>query len=103
MGIPATTSFSPRSPLGEACLRMDLTAIHEILETISYKDDEGQTNEVLTSYLFIHKSQYYFYSCVPFDFLISHKLGRTHERRKVVGPANWIPFVIYYYYQIEHG
>lgn len=46
MGIPATTSFSPRSPLGEACLRMDLTAIHEILETISYKDDEGQTNEV---------------------------------------------------------
>lgn len=61
MGIPATTSFSPRSPLGEACLRMDLTAIHEILETISYKDDEGQTNEVLTSYLFIHKSQYYFY------------------------------------------
>ncbi|KVH97239.1 Protein kinase-like domain-containing protein [Cynara cardunculus var. scolymus] len=46
MGIPATTSFSPRSPLGEACLRMDLTAIHEILETISYKDDEGQTNEL---------------------------------------------------------
>ncbi|KAI7745676.1 hypothetical protein M8C21_030416 [Ambrosia artemisiifolia] len=46
MGIPATTSFSPRSPLGEACLRMDLTAIHEILESVSYKDDEGQTNEL---------------------------------------------------------
>nr|GEW44002.1 probable serine/threonine-protein kinase At5g41260 [Tanacetum cinerariifolium] len=41
MGIPATNAFSPRSALGEACLRMDLTAIHEILETVSYKDDEG--------------------------------------------------------------
>lgn len=36
----------PLSPLGEACSRMDLTAIHEILEKIGYKDDEGTTNEV---------------------------------------------------------
>lgn len=36
------------SPLGEACSRMDLTAIHEMLETIGYKDDEGTTNEVRT-------------------------------------------------------
>lgn len=35
------------SPLGEACLRMDLTAMHEILEKIGYKDDEGTANEVL--------------------------------------------------------
>ncbi|THU63674.1 hypothetical protein C4D60_Mb01t18300 [Musa balbisiana] len=34
------------SPLGEACSRMDLTAIHEILETVGYKDDEGTTNEL---------------------------------------------------------
>ncbi|KAJ6806865.1 putative serine/threonine-protein kinase BSK3 isoform X2 [Iris pallida] len=34
------------SPLGEACLRMDMTAIHEILEEIGYKDDEGTTNEL---------------------------------------------------------
>ncbi|PKU64460.1 probable serine/threonine-protein kinase BSK3 [Dendrobium catenatum] len=34
------------SPLGEACLRMDLTAIHEILEKIGYKDDEGTANEL---------------------------------------------------------
>ncbi|XP_038971115.1 probable serine/threonine-protein kinase BSK3 [Phoenix dactylifera] len=34
------------SPLGEACSRMDLTAIHEILEKIGYKDDEGTTNEL---------------------------------------------------------
>ncbi|KAG1359587.1 putative serine/threonine-protein kinase BSK3 [Cocos nucifera] len=36
----------PLSPLGEACSRMDLTAIHEILEKIGYKDDEGTTNEL---------------------------------------------------------
>lgn len=47
MGIQTTTSFSPRSPLGEACLRMDLTAMHEIMEKLSYKDDEGQTTEVI--------------------------------------------------------
>ncbi|XP_042407477.1 probable serine/threonine-protein kinase BSK3 isoform X1 [Zingiber officinale] len=34
------------SPLGEACSRMDLTAIHEILEALGYKDDEGTTNEL---------------------------------------------------------
>ncbi|KAI8025229.1 Serine/threonine-protein kinase BSK3, partial [Camellia lanceoleosa] len=45
MGISPSASFSPKSPLGEACLRMDLTAIHEILENIGYKDDEGVTNE----------------------------------------------------------
>lgn len=35
----------PLSPMGEACSRMDLTAIHQILVTIHYRDDEG-TNEV---------------------------------------------------------
>jgi hypothetical protein len=34
------------TPFGEACLRTDLTAIHEILEKIGYKDDEGIANEV---------------------------------------------------------
>ncbi|KAK9273718.1 hypothetical protein L1049_018528 [Liquidambar formosana] len=46
MGIPHSASISPLSPLGEACSRMDLTAIHEILEKIGYKDDEGVTNEL---------------------------------------------------------
>ncbi|KAI3703199.1 hypothetical protein L1987_73105 [Smallanthus sonchifolius] len=46
MGIQTTTSFSPRSPLGEACLRMDLNAIHVVMEKLSYKDDEGQTTEL---------------------------------------------------------
>ncbi|XP_010273058.1 PREDICTED: probable serine/threonine-protein kinase At5g41260 isoform X2 [Nelumbo nucifera] len=46
MGIPHAAAFSPLSPLGEACSRMDLTAIHEILEKTGYKDDEGTTNEL---------------------------------------------------------
>ncbi|KAM7514004.1 hypothetical protein LguiA_003587 [Lonicera macranthoides] len=33
------------SPLGDACARMDLTAIHQILVMTHYKDDEG-TNEL---------------------------------------------------------
>ena len=51
MGIPHSASFSPLSPLGEACSRMDLTAIHEILESVGYKDDEGMTNEVRIHYI----------------------------------------------------
>ncbi|KAL1217685.1 Serine/threonine-protein kinase BSK5 [Cardamine amara subsp. amara] len=50
MGIPhgaaspkETTSLTP---LGDACSRLDLTAIHEILEKVGYKDDEGVANEL---------------------------------------------------------
>ncbi|CAN1808889.1 Serine/threonine-protein kinase BSK5 [Linum perenne] len=48
MGIPhgnqpETMSLSP---LGEACSRLDLTSIHEILEKVGYKDDEGIANEL---------------------------------------------------------
>ncbi|GFZ01678.1 kinase with tetratricopeptide repeat domain-containing protein [Actinidia rufa] len=50
MGIPhesaSSTPTSVLTPLGEACLRLDLTAIHEILETVAYKDDEGFANEL---------------------------------------------------------
>lgn len=50
MGISHGTA-SPKdtlslTPLGEACSRLDLTAIHEILEDIGYKDDEGIANEL---------------------------------------------------------
>lgn len=34
------------TPMGEACLRIDLTAIHELLEKIGYKDDAGIANEL---------------------------------------------------------
>ncbi|KAJ8441525.1 hypothetical protein Cgig2_026326 [Carnegiea gigantea] len=46
MGIPHSASSLPLSALGEACLRRDLTAMHEILEKIGYKDDDGVTNEL---------------------------------------------------------
>ncbi|GKB57213.1 probable serine/threonine-protein kinase BSK3 [Tanacetum coccineum] len=41
-----TTQTDSLSPFGEACARMDLTAIHEMLENVGYKDDEGATNEL---------------------------------------------------------
>ncbi|BAT95455.1 hypothetical protein LR48_Vigan02g130900 [Vigna angularis] len=46
MGIQHSTNFASLSPLGEACSRKDLTAIHEVLENIGYKDDEGVANEL---------------------------------------------------------
>ena len=45
---PPTPPPQPQHPLsamGEACSRMDLTAIHQILVNTHYRDDEG-TNEV---------------------------------------------------------
>ncbi|MBA0704082.1 hypothetical protein Golax_016361, partial [Gossypium laxum] len=53
MGIPhGTLSLKQKilTPLGEACSRMDLTAIHEMLEKNGYKDDEGIANEVSNLY-----------------------------------------------------
>ena len=48
MGITKATSVLPTilSPLGKAAAGMDLTAVHEILLKIGYKDDEGAENEV---------------------------------------------------------
>ncbi|KNA03595.1 hypothetical protein SOVF_207630 [Spinacia oleracea] len=46
MGIPHGAADLTLSPLGEACSRKDLTAIHEILEGIGYKDDEGAATEL---------------------------------------------------------
>ncbi|KAI9182612.1 hypothetical protein LWI28_027217 [Acer negundo] len=43
-GAPSTPQ-RPLSPMGEACSRTDLTAIHQILVTMHYRDDEG-TNEL---------------------------------------------------------
>ena len=46
-GEKVTGEILSLSPLGDACSRVDLTAIHEILEKLGYKDDEGTANEVL--------------------------------------------------------
>lgn len=55
MGIRQETATSKQASsltsFGEACLRMDLTAILEILEKMGYKDDEGIANEVNHSIL----------------------------------------------------
>jgi BR-signaling kinase len=48
MGLTKNTTVLPTmvSPLGKACARMDLTAVHEILLKTGYKDEEGAENEV---------------------------------------------------------
>lgn len=48
MGITKTSPVLPTmlSPLGKACARMDLTAVHDILLKTGYKDEEGAENEV---------------------------------------------------------
>ncbi|KAL2541122.1 Protein kinase protein with tetratricopeptide repeat domain [Abeliophyllum distichum] len=48
MGIvhETTTPTQKLSPLGEACSRLDLTAIHKMLEKVGYRDDEGVSNEL---------------------------------------------------------
>ncbi|XP_078180638.1 serine/threonine-protein kinase BSK5-like isoform X3 [Carex rostrata] len=54
MGITCDATSSEQNldmcPLGEACARMDFTAIHEILENTGYKDDEGSANEMQLSF-----------------------------------------------------
>jgi len=48
MGLTKNTAVLPTmlSPLGKACARMDLTAVHDILLKTGYKDEEGAENEV---------------------------------------------------------
>lgn len=48
MGITKTAVVLPTmlSPLGKACARMDLTAVHDILLKTGYRDEEGAENEV---------------------------------------------------------
>lgn len=46
MGIPDSTAAVPLTQLGEACQRIDLTVIHEVIEKLGYKDDEGTATEV---------------------------------------------------------
>ena len=62
MGMPrgGTSSLETLtlSPLAEACSRLDLTAIHEILESIGYRDDEGTANEVCAQFYIISPLQF---------------------------------------------
>ncbi|KAK1420837.1 hypothetical protein QVD17_22728 [Tagetes erecta] len=44
--VESTKQADLLSPFGEACSRMDLTAIHEMLEKVGYKDDEGAASEL---------------------------------------------------------
>lgn len=83
MDIPHGTAAPKQTlsltPLGEACSRMDLTAIHEILEKVGYKDDEGVANEVsdcqfLILMLYLSTAEKRIHACLFCDifFLLFH-------------------------------
>ncbi|CAN6566707.1 unnamed protein product [Malus baccata var. baccata] len=48
MGLSKTPVVMPTilSPLGKACVQMDLSAVHEILLKTGYRDEEGAENEL---------------------------------------------------------
>nr|POE68721.1 putative serine/threonine-protein kinase [Quercus suber] len=48
LGLTKTPVVLPTmlSPLGKACVRMDLTVVHDILLKTGYKDEEGAENEL---------------------------------------------------------
>ncbi|CAN1157444.1 Serine/threonine-protein kinase BSK3 [Linum perenne] len=46
MGMPSSESNYPLSSFGDACSAKDLASVHEILDKLGYKDDEGVTNEL---------------------------------------------------------
>ncbi|XP_047335077.1 serine/threonine-protein kinase BSK5-like [Impatiens glandulifera] len=60
------------TPFGEACLRKDLTSIHQILDKVGYKDDQGIANE-LSFQLWTNQMQ---------ETLNSKKQGDTAFRSK---------------------
>jgi BR-signaling kinase len=68
MGLTKAAAVLPLptmlSPLGKACARMDLTAIHDILLKTGYKDEEGAENEVC---------QYHYILPSCFGLIIYHK------------------------------
>lgn len=77
------TPKRPLSPMGEACSRMDLTAIHQILVMTHYRDDEG-TNEVLDSisHAFLYSSSWTALngSRLYFVLVIFSRMDTTNER-----------------------
>jgi len=63
MGIPDRSMSSKETisltPFGDACSRRDLTAVHEILDKVGYKDDEDVANEVIHRFYFFLYLDFY--------------------------------------------
>ncbi|KAK9053144.1 hypothetical protein SSX86_029774 [Deinandra increscens subsp. villosa] len=72
MGIPQGGPSMPKTPLGDACLRKDLTAIHEVLENLAYKDDEGTATE-LSFHMWTNQMQETLNSKTKGDVAFRHK------------------------------
>ncbi|MCL7035079.1 hypothetical protein MKW94_029253 [Papaver nudicaule] len=84
MGLQKVTAPSPAmfSPLGKACAKMDLTAVHDILLKTGYRDEEGAENEV--------KQQFLWLSSTPF---ISASLDAFFSPSSILraGPEIYVP------------
>lgn len=76
MGIPRDPASLTLSPLGEACLRMDLTSMHEIVEKIGYKNDEAAATE-LSFQMWTHQMQETLNSKKKGDSAFRHKEFKT--------------------------
>lgn len=93
LGIPKheeapPTPQHPLSAMGDACSRMDLTAIHQILLMTHYKDDEG-SNEVIE----LCKSRFRWFSGCPSESLslalvVFPRMDSANERY-VGGKKTW--------------
>lgn len=105
---------SASTPLGETCLRMDLTAIHKNLENLAYKDDEGVTTEVLLFWfdLFFSKSTFmsfmifFCWKCLAALFLYVDKLDvemlNSKKKRDVANVLNFQTAIDYYMQAVEN-
>ena len=63
----------PLSPMGEACSRMDLTAIHQILVNTHYRDDEGSNEVKIRAFLLLSadfSTGYYLRKMVSFAAIV---------------------------------
>ncbi|XP_019421159.1 PREDICTED: probable serine/threonine-protein kinase At5g41260 [Lupinus angustifolius] len=77
MPIPFDADALPLSPLGEACVKMDLTAIHEVMMKIGYKDDEEGTATELGFQIWVDQLQKALNSKKKGDAAFRHKDFKT--------------------------
>lgn len=69
LGVQELDQNLPLSPLGEACAKGDINAIHDILESAGYMYDEGIVSEVISSVLLLFSCP----SVVPLEFFAKFK------------------------------
>ncbi|KAJ9550091.1 hypothetical protein OSB04_022634 [Centaurea solstitialis] len=85
-GIPQSGPAMPLTPLDEACLQMDLMAIHEIVEDLAYKDDEGAATEFIDAGTMISATVYARRSLSHLMSDVPHKALNDAIQAQVISP-----------------